>query len=175
MYYSNINFSILNQVDIDMKSLVTSKGFSLIELMVVIAIVALLAAVAVPSYITYTNRAKMNEVQSLIARQLDLWTEKNTLGLTTTSVVQTNPSSYISTLTLNFSSTNACANNSAGCVSVVLNSTNLTFLTANTTVLYIPTVANNIVTWACNWTGTSNLSSYFSGSSCSCRSGDGCS
>jgi len=41
------------------------RAFSLIELMVVIAIVAVLSAVAVPAYSTYVDRAKMGEVQSV--------------------------------------------------------------------------------------------------------------
>lgn len=38
------------------------KGFTLIELMIVIAIVGILAAVALPAYQDYTVRAKMSEV-----------------------------------------------------------------------------------------------------------------
>ncbi|MFP2770154.1 pilin [Oceanisphaera sp. KMM 10153] len=37
-------------------------GFTLIELMIVVAIVAILAAVALPAYQTYTKRAKFSEV-----------------------------------------------------------------------------------------------------------------
>ena len=39
-----------------------SKGFTLIELMIVIAIIGILAAVAVPQYQTYTKRAQFAEV-----------------------------------------------------------------------------------------------------------------
>ncbi len=39
-------------------------GFTLIELMIVVAIVAILAAVALPAYQNYTKKAKMTEVAS---------------------------------------------------------------------------------------------------------------
>lgn len=42
-----------------------SQGFTLIELMIVIAIVGILAAVAVPQYSAYTQRAKFTEVISI--------------------------------------------------------------------------------------------------------------
>ncbi|MBZ6072292.1 type IVa pilus major pilin TapA [Aeromonas schubertii] len=39
-------------------------GFTLIELMIVVAIVAILAAIALPAYQTYTKKAKFTEVVS---------------------------------------------------------------------------------------------------------------
>ncbi|KAB7694627.1 prepilin-type N-terminal cleavage/methylation domain-containing protein [Plesiomonas shigelloides] len=39
-----------------------NKGFTLIELMIVVAIVAILAAIALPAYQTYTKKAKMTEL-----------------------------------------------------------------------------------------------------------------
>ncbi len=42
------------------------KGFTLVELMVVVSIVAILAAVATPAYINYVNRSKQGEAASML-------------------------------------------------------------------------------------------------------------
>jgi type IV pilus assembly protein PilE len=45
----------------------TEAGFTLIELMIAIAVVAILAAVGMPSYVNYTTRANIPEATSMLA------------------------------------------------------------------------------------------------------------
>jgi type IV pilus assembly protein PilE len=48
-------------------------GFTLVEVLVVVAIIGILATVAVPAYINYMNRAKQTEaVEALLRSKMDL-------------------------------------------------------------------------------------------------------
>lgn len=80
-----------------------NKGFTLIELMIVVAIVAILAAIALPAYQSYTEKAKMTELMqasSPIKAALEIYAfEKGTFvdaaagsdGLPTTTAIAEGP------------------------------------------------------------------------------------
>ena len=78
-----------------MKKQYQQSGFTLIELMIVIAIVGILAAIALPAYQDYTVRAKMSEPLALLSEAKTTVTEyyvsNGTLPAQATSGIRTNP------------------------------------------------------------------------------------
>ena len=57
------------------KSLQPNKGFTLIELMVVVAIVSILAVIAMPAYLDYVTRSKVSEALAFMAEAKTAVTE----------------------------------------------------------------------------------------------------
>jgi type IV pilus assembly protein PilA len=80
------------------------KGFTLIELMIVVAIIGILAAVAVPAYQDYIARAQVSEAVSLTTGAKtpisEYYNEKGQWPLASTEVISNPSGKYTSYITI---------------------------------------------------------------------------
>lgn len=125
------------------------KGFTLIELMIVVAIVGILAALAIPAYQDYTVRARVSEIMSIAAK------DKTTISefFTSQGAMPTVAQAGINTAAAQSAYVSAIAYTVAGAVGTMTYTTTGLGGGAAGTVVFVGTGSNNGVAWTCN-TGT---------------------
>jgi type IV pilus assembly protein PilA len=130
------------------------KGFTLIELMIVVAIIAILAAIAVPQYQNYTKRSKVTEGLALAdAAKLAVSETYQTNGTFPTDQAgygyTTGETTYVKSLVIG----------DKGVLTVTYQ--NIADDINNRTIILTPSVSASAIQWSCNhnkgWGSTGNV------------------
>ncbi len=133
------------------------KGFTLIELMITIVIIAILAGIAVPQYLAYTRRAEVAELvalASIVQKKVGIfystkgrWPEHGTDSAAEVGLENINGSFGVSS-TNDGSCTDVCAKyKSKGTVGIK------GLAEGKKRLYYTPQVTEAALTWSCEWHG----------------------
>lgn len=150
----------------------TQSGFTLIELMIVVAIIGILSAIAIPQYQIYVGKTQatrvINELGQLrLSVEECLQTARTTIGLSTNDC---DPRATPSNLIIGSSQVGVVLPNNAGVAQMSNPLTLTTSITATISNQVTPTIAGKKVAWLRSsegsWTCRSNIAVVYLPNSC---------
>ena len=141
---------------------VITKGFTLIELMIVVAIIGILAAVALPAYRDYTLRAKVTEGLSLASAAKTAVSEYFSLhdALPTSN----SDAGLASATSITGNNVSSVALGAGGTIMVTYSGASSPI--EGSTLALTPSTTNGRVAWSCTATGTGFIDAKYRPSSC---------
>ena len=127
----------------------TQKGFTLIELMIVIAIIGILAAIAIPAYTDYTTRARVSEAITT-ASSMKATVSENIVSAGGTSIPTSGNCAGVSLIGTSNATKNVASSACTDATGVILVTT--TAAAKSVPLTLTPTYTGDAVAWACSTT-----------------------